>query len=350
MINSVQFERELAKGKISNCYFFCGNDEGLIKEGIDKLSDKVVKNKFPELNYMKFNGETVKSEDIINACETMPFASDMKMVVVYRANFLKDKKNNKSSSENQETNIFLKIKNYIAKMPKFTVLILYYVYENNREKASRKVMNAGGRACTVEFNKLKGLSLERKVKMLFEKRGKDIGKVELNFFCSSVDNDMNAVKNEIDKLCSYVEDKDITKEDIKNIIVPKNDNDIFNLVDSISQRRIEKALYILNELLYRGEKFTSILSMIERQFKILLIIRLNMEKRLDQDTIINYMKQSSYHLNEYICKKMIVQARSFTVRNLENILQQCMNVEEILKTTTVSSKVEMEMFIVKAMF
>ena len=43
------------------------------------------------LNYERLDGLTTTFNDIENACETMPFFGDKKVVVVYRANFLKDK-------------------------------------------------------------------------------------------------------------------------------------------------------------------------------------------------------------------------------------------------------------------
>ena len=42
------------------------------------------------MNYSKFDGNKADFETIVEACETMPFMSDKKVVVVYRATFLDD--------------------------------------------------------------------------------------------------------------------------------------------------------------------------------------------------------------------------------------------------------------------
>jgi DNA polymerase-3 subunit delta len=187
------------------------------------------------------------------------------------------------------------------------------------------------------------MSLEKKVKTLFEVKGKNIGKIELKLFCDGLENNMNIIQNEIEKLCSYTHGREITKEDVLIMLPPKTDNDIFDLVDCISQKKIEKAMDILNELIFKGEKIPYILYMVERQFNLLLQLKLLAEEGKDKDTIARELK-----LNPFICEKMIVQSRKFNMKGLKKSINLCLGTEEILKSSSVSGKTEMELLIINS--
>lgn len=338
MVGFEELQNELKKGIVNNVYIFCGRDEQLIKESIKLICDKTIGGDFFDLNYAKFDGNNVGYDVIMNACETMPFMNNKKVVVVYRANFLSD---NKKEGEDV---LFKALNKYIDTLPEHCILIMYYVYQGDREKISSKVKKLQQKVCVGEFNKLKGALLEKRIKLIFDEKGKDIGKAELSLFCSLVDNNMEVILSEIDKLCAYTLGREINKEDIISLLPRKSDNDIFDLVDFISQKKPEKALDILNELLFRGEKSTVILSMIERQFKLIFLIKLGLEEGKNKEILSSELK-----LHPYICEKMIMQSRKFTVKGLQNALASCLDAEKTLKSSSLDDKTEMELLIIKTL-
>ena len=91
MINYEVYEQEIEKGKIKNGYGFCGLDEELIKDGINLITKREMSEELKDLNLIRIDGMNTTFDYIMNACETMPFMGDKKVVIVYRANFLQDK-------------------------------------------------------------------------------------------------------------------------------------------------------------------------------------------------------------------------------------------------------------------
>lgn len=337
MLEYLDLEQRLKGNKFDNCYIFCGADEALIKENIKLIKDRNLQPGFDDLNYVQFDGLTADMEAVINTCETVPFMSEKKVVVVFRANFL-------GGAEDREANKkFETIGRYIEQPAEHCILILYYVFENDREKPSSRVRKLDKKACVVKFDKLKGVNFEKKVKSIFEEKEKNIGKIELKLFCDGLNNDMNIVLNEIEKLCCYTYGREISKKDIFAMLPQKTDNDIFGLVDNISQRKLEKALEILNELIFKGEKIPYILYMVERQFNLLLQIRYGIEEGKNKEILSKELK-----LNPYICEKMITQSKKFSLVGLRNAINLCLNTEERLKSSSVESKTEMELLILNA--
>ncbi|WP_279374300.1 hypothetical protein [Clostridium arbusti] len=78
MINFLDLEDKIKKKSIEKFYIFCGFNEHLIKEKIKKITEISVNSSFIDLNYFEFDGATVSYDDIVNACETLPFMSDKK--------------------------------------------------------------------------------------------------------------------------------------------------------------------------------------------------------------------------------------------------------------------------------
>lgn len=339
MIDNITLEDNINKNKFENNYIMFGFNENLMKESIKDIKKKNLDENFADLSFVQFDGYTTDAETIINACETFPFMGEKKIVVVYRSIFLED--NSKQQGVNAETT-YKALSAYIPKIPDHTILIMYYVFTDKREKISRRVLSLKNKANLVEFKILKGEILTKKVKNIFTRKNAEIGGVELNLFCSLVDNNMDIIECEVEKLISYTMGRKINKEDILDLAQPKSDNDIFNLVDFISQKNTKKALDILNELLFRGEKFPYIITMIIRQFKILLNIKALMSSNVKNQDI-----HKELRLNPYIAEKMISQSKKYSTEQLIKSLDLCIKCEKTLKSTSVDVKIQLETLLIK---
>lgn len=335
LIDFLQLEDKLKNNEISNCYIFCGSDEQSIKNNINIILNKTVNKDFLDLNYVQLDGFTVDINDIINACETLPFMCEKKVVTIYRADFLRDKCDKTMEKVYKDTS------EYIKNLPQECILIMYYIFENDREKESSKLKKIDKLATVVKFSKLKGAVLHKKVKAIFDRKNKKIEKSDLILLCSNVENNMDVIENEVEKLCCYTLDREITSKDITDIISVKNDNDIFNLVDYLSQRKPQKSLDILNELIFKGEAITSILRMIERQFKLLFDIKLGVESGYTKETLARELK-----IHPFICEKMMLQSKKFTIEQIQKSIELCLETEKNLKSSSIDSKTEIELLII----
>ncbi|MEG0133796.1 MAG: DNA polymerase III subunit delta [Clostridium sp.] len=338
MITLEQFEKDLKQNNLKNCYVFCGSDEGLIKANIKRIKDLKIDETFADFNFNRIEGDKLSVDALINNCETIPFMAENRMVEIYRANFLKDGKKEDKSKDIDE------LRDYLKTIPPYTTLVMYYVFEDDREKQSNKLRKLQNVCEIVKVDKLKGQGFQSKVKSIFEEKGKDIGKSELGYFCSIIENNMSIVNNEIEKLILYTGSRAITKEDIVKMAPYEKESDIFNLVSYLSERNIKGAIDTLNQLVYRGEKPPKILSMIERQFKLLFAIRVKVGNGAKKEAIVK-----EYNLNPYIADKMIVQSKKFSEKALRKSLELCLDTEVEIKSKSVDSKNAIEMLMVRTM-
>ena len=336
MIDFDVLEGEVKKGKIENSYVFCGLDEELIKEGIELIIKNTLDESLLDLNYIRLDGLTTTYDDIMNACETMPFMGEKKIVVVYRANFLKDK------SDAQGTKVYNEILKYLSDLPSYTTLIMYYLFNDKRDtpKKGTKVKALDKVTKVVHFDKLKRDRYYKKVEEIFKENGKEIGKIELRYFAEKVQNNFDVIRREIDKLISYTNGRSITRNDIDKLISNSNEDDIFDLVDFISQKNVEKTMDLLYELLTKSDQHMAIIANIENNFKRLYEVKVLLKNGYNINDI-----ASRFKLPTFICEKIVNQSHKFSIKQLEKIMGICLSTENKLKSSGVDKDMEMEFMI-----
>lgn len=340
MINGDILNKNIKNKKISNSYILCGIDEELIKESINNIIKPFVSNDGMDLNYIKMDGLTTDFDSIKNACETMPFFSDKKVVVIYRANFLKEK------CDSEGKKLFSEIKEYLKDISETTILIMYYVFNDKREnpKKNKKLMSLDKITNIVHIEKLKREGFVKKVSEIFKIQKAEIGNMEVRYFCEKVPSNLDIVKYEIDKLISYANGRKIKKEDIDKLLPRKSEDDIFDLVDLISQRKIEKAMDMLDELLFKADQHMLIITSIEKQFKTLYDVKAYLNEGKSSSDLEKILRRP-----KFVCDKLSNLSKKFTRKQLEGLLRICLDTENVLKSSTVDKKTELEFLLIKTL-
>ncbi|MPQ42260.1 DNA polymerase III subunit delta [Clostridium tarantellae] len=343
MIDLELLHRELNEGKIRNCYIFCGLDEMLIKESIDTIVNKAIDKDFRELNITKIDGNNFKVEDFKIACETVPFLSEKKAIIVDRVPFLKEK----LDSENQKN--YNECIGYFKNPPDYCVLIVYVLLKDKRERINKlkKLMTLDKEACIVSIEKLKGEKFYKKVGSIFLELGGEISKVELRYFCELVENNFDIIKREVDKLVNYSNGRPITKKDIEILLPHKSESDIFDLVEFISIRKANEAIDLMNELVNKGENPIVILSQIRDQFQKLYRIKMRSQQGYKIEEISKDFKGAfGFSIPPFVVEKFINQGKKFSNKQINKCIKVCMESEKKLKSTNIDGKTELELMII----
>lgn len=338
MITIDVLEDNLKKNKIENCYIFCGTDEELIKDAISNITKKVVDEEFKDLNLIKLDGMITTFDDIMNACETFPFMGEKKAVVVYRSYFLKEK------CDNVGKKLYKEILEYVKNLPDYNVLIMYYLFDDKRDtpKKNKNLMSLDKIVTLVHADKLKKDVFYKKVESIFSEQKANIGKVEVRYFCEKVYNNFDIIRREVDKLIAYSNGNAITKKDIDKLLPSKNEDDIFDLVDHLSQRKIEKALDLMDELLLKEDQHMLIISAIQNHFKRLFEIKAMIDSGKDLQGIINNTR-----LPRFVCEKLIAQSKRYSNNQYNLLIKIGLDTEKKLKSSSIDKRTEMEMMMFK---
>ena len=97
---------------------------------------------------------------------------------------------------------------------------------------------------------------------------------------------------------------------------------------------------MLYELLSKSDQHMLIISNIENNFKRLYEIKILVQNGTRVNDI-----SSKFKLPTFVCEKLINQCSKFSVKQLQKLMEICLETENKIKTTGVDKNMEMELMI-----
>lgn len=155
-----------------------------------------------------------------------------------------------------------------------------------------------------------------------------------------VGSDLWQLSNEIKKLANFKDGKIIEKEDIELLVKPAIETDIFDTIDAIALKDKKRAISLLHKHLEKGESPLYLLSMINFQFRNLLIVKDLIEKNKPYYSISKISK-----LHPFVVKKTYQQAKNFSFQGLKKIYQRIFEVDLSIKTGKVEPETALDLLI-----
>ena len=215
------------------------------------------------------------------------------------------------------------------------------IYEENKISESdsfSKFLKKEGKS--QEFKLLEDYRLKNWVKKEFDNCQTEIDSKALGRLIDYVGNNLWQMANEIKKLVSYKKKGKIEAADIKLLVRPKIETDIFKTIDALAEKKKNLALNLIHNHLEKGDTPLYLLAMINFQFRNLLAIKDLIEKNTPYSRIIN---QSNLH--PFIVKKIFQQAKRFTLPQLKKIYQKIFEADLAIKTGRVDPETALDVLI-----
>ena len=316
---------DLKTGQFKQIYLLCGEEAYLKKQ----YKDRFVKAMLPEgdtMNYSYFEGKGVNPKEIIDLAETMPFFSERRLIVLENTGFLKN-----ASPE---------LADYLKELPETAYLIFI---EEELDKRGKMYKAIKARGHIVELGRQDTGTLSKWILGAVSREGKRISEATVRLFFAKVGDDMEKIQRELEKLfCYALERPDITAEDVEAICTEQITNQIFDMVDAVAAHQQKKALDYYYNLLALKEPPMRILYLLTRQFKLLLEV-----KELDR---LGYGQKdiaSKSGLMPFLVGKYKAQAKAFTKKELREIVEEGVQVEENVKTGRMGDVLSVELFLVR---
>lgn len=339
---------QIKNNNIVPVYLFFGEEEYLIDYFVESIKNTFIPREVESLNFVTLDGEKVDLEDIYNACETLPFMSEKRIVVVKNLNIFSRQSRNAKAEKKLDKKDRKKLEEYITNLSEDICLI--FVEKGKKADRSRKIVkeikSIGG---LIEFNKLKGYDLDNWIEKAFKEEDKKISKANIKYLIqasSYFDRNNNKtlydLRNEIVKLSNYLgKRREVKKEDIDNIVAKSLERNIFKLLNNISAKNVNNSLKIFNEMYLLNEPIQLVLHMIIRQLRLMLMYKVLRDKGYYENSISKKMKVKSYEFN-----KVKNYSRNFSIIQLEKALKYCLKVDKYLKTSSMNEKLLMEMLLI----
>ena len=209
------------------------------------------------MNFQSFYGKDVDVGEVISLADTMPFFAEKRLILIENSGLFKKDAEPLAS--------------YLSRMPESTVLLFVEEQVDKRNKLYKKVRDIGYAA---ELGRQPEGQLKRWITGILRQEGRQISPGALELFLSSVGDDMEHIRTELDKLIAYTEGREeIRSSDVEAICSVQVTGQIFEMIADIAARRQKKALEKYYDLLALKEPPMRILFLIARQFNQLLVVK-----------------------------------------------------------------------------
>jgi len=325
-------KQDIKNKKLNNLYLFYGDEDYLIKYYIKSMEDIILADDQTGLNKIVIE-ENVDIQKIIEACETMPIFCEKKLVLVKNSGMFKSRGGAKSKQNKKD-----ELLDYVQNVPSHVCVIFW---EKEIDKRLKIVDVIKKQRLIVEFPYQNQNELVRWVMKVVQSNNKEIDTQTASFLIEVCEPGMNDILNELNKVLLFLGERTkVTVEDIEKLCTKSIKSRVFDLIDAISERNVDTALKLLNDMIILKEPFPKILFLIAKQLRQILGMKLLNEEGLD-------MKDASAKmgLTPYIGSKIFKQANYFSTDKLKAAIQEALEFDISIKTGKINDRTALELLI-----
>jgi len=287
------------------------------------------------LNIVKLDGAKLTMEEFRKAASQIGFLAKKRFMVVQ--NLIRD--NKKIEGE---------ITEYLQKEWVDDNVLIFLEQGESRTSSKKKGSKTTGHPLfnflmdkkSEEFSTLAGENLNKWIRTEVKNRGGSIDGPAVLELASLVGSDLWNMSGEIEKLINYTSGHTITNADVKLLVKAKFDENIFHLTDALAARDARQSFKLLSDQINSGAHELYILTMLIRQFRILLRVREILGNEPNYHTIASRLR-----LHPFVAQKAIRDARRFSVEELKNIYRRLLEIDIKIKSSNGEPRVLFDLFI-----
>ena len=320
---------DIKNNRLKKAYLLYGEEQYLVKLYKDKLIKaclgKSVREAEGDMNFTGFSGSGQDPLAVSECIRTLPFFAEKRVVLLEGTGWFK--KTPEGAAE------------VFGDIPESTCVIITESEVDKRTAAYKAVEKAGHIA---NFEKQKDEDLRRWICREVEKNGKKITVKAVDTLIKATDSNMAALETEIEKLSAYCMEKEaIDKTDV-DLLVHMNASDrVFDMISLMATGKRREALLLYYDLLERREAPMKILSLMERQFRILIAVKEMRTNGVSQKEI-----ERKLGLFPKAVAQSIEQAEYFSHDDLVAILQKAAEYDMASKRGGITDRMAVELLLV----
>ena len=321
---------DIKENNFKRLYLLFGEERYLVRHYAERLCNAVVPAAARGMNLTRLEGKAVTADAVEDAAETLPFLNDLRVVFVKDSGLFEAGRKDESE----------KMAAYLSKAPETCVLVFVESAADKRGKLYKAADKAG---LAVEMKTPEEKELAAWAGKLFREAGMTISGGAAAHLLRTVAHDMEALHAEADKLIAYKNGEgEVSARDIDDICSKALAARVFDLTDAIGAKDAEAALSIYANMLLLKESPLMILSMMARQFRLILQCGLLSADKMPSEAIAKELA-----LHPYVAKECTRQSTRFTGAVLKQALRDCLDTDIAIKTGGMADRLAVEVLIVK---
>jgi len=295
-------------------YLIISEQDFLLRQAVDRLRERVGEVADLDFNLEVFDGETASGTAIVAACNTLPFASDHRLVIVNNAE--------KMPKDGADALVA-----YAADPSPTCILALAASRLAKNTRLYKAVDRLGG---VLERKVPRGAEFVRGVVSLADDRGKRVSFEAAEALVVATGEDLRRVSAELDKLVAFVgESPEIKRSDVESVVASAAKAKLWEFGEALADRDCRRALVLASALLGDGESVFALHATALRTVRDLIAAR----SMLDRGETSAAMLARVLGRPDWQVKRLPRQASAFGSSELVDLLRAAAAGEAHMKTS-----------------
>jgi DNA polymerase-3 subunit delta len=315
-------------------YLFHGEDVVAGEQDLSRVIGAAVAPELWDLALTRLDGASLTVGALIEHCGAAPFLTPYRVVIVEGLAARLER-------GRAESSLLAPLQEYLPRMPGTTVLAFR---ERTSLAANHPLVTLVKKLGEVrEFAPPKGRELSRWIVLQVGREECEITPAAADLLAATAGTDPAVLRQEISKLVTYVGPQGRIDERLVTELASSGRlHDIFALVDAIGARRRAQAMVELRRLLEAGQHALYILSMVVRQFRLLLEVKALPAGDRSPETVARTLK-----LHPFVAEKVAHQAQAYGREELEQLYHRLLVADQEIKTGRREAEVALELAVVE---
>jgi len=287
-INFSEFKNSVKANDLRSIYLFEGEDAFFRQRGIFLIKNACISEL--DLNYKSFDGEEADITEVLSSIEAFPFLSEKRLTVIKE--FYPDKNQLKG-----------KLKDLLEKPFKDSIFII----SNSKPCESLKKFE---QVVVVDCKKADASTITKWIEAEGNKLQIKVEREASSKLAEYCLFDMARIETEVNKVLSYAIKDGVVKEETIDLLVSRDSEyKIYEMTDYIGKKKFEKALFVIKEMMAKGETPQRLIISIYNYYRRLLHVAISDMTNLELAKLLE--------IKEFAVKKAKEQSKMFSKRALK---------------------------------
>lgn len=331
-IGEKELKQQIKAREFSNAYLIYGEESYLKQHYVNTLIKKIVGDSPAVFNLHRFEGKDVSLPEIIETADSLPMMAEYICIVV--RDF--DLKGMKTADKELFTS-------FMEELPESCIVIFWMdsvEVPAKLTKGWKSIVDLFSKhASAVCLNRRTNKELSKLLISGASKRKCTLPLPVANYLLTLVGDDLNILLNELEKVCFYAGEREITKADVDAVAIKSVDATAFDMVKALIRNQYEKAYQMLDILFQQKAEPVLILGALISSYVDMYRVKTASTAGVSPEAVAKYFQ---YRNREFRLRYAAQDASKLSVAQLRRCLDILAEADRMLKSSRSDSRFILE--------
>jgi DNA polymerase III subunit delta len=322
-----------------------GKDEFTAHEALAEIAQQLDSDGQLADNTVHVDATSAKPEELLVICQTMPFLGSHRLVVVHgllgRFEQRARSRTRRRAAKDDEGALgpWQRFVDALPALPETTALVLV-----DGEAGARNPMLEALRphAKAREFKPLAQADVAQWINQRAARYGVSLQARAVAALAGLVGPQLWTLDSELRKLATFANGAQVSEDDVRSLVSLARDPSVFAMADAVIEGRARDAIDLLQRLLTDGEAPQRLLAMIARQYRMLLLAKELLDRRMRAPEI-----SAQLGVQGFVIQRLLQQAPLYTLDRLRQAYGKLLDADLSVKRGLMDDEAALQLLILE---